>query len=256
LKELARAVKAARPDAVLLGEAWSSTDDIAGYYDELDAMFDFPLASAVLEGVKAGRAAGIAAVIEEVARKYPRGAVDAPFLANHDQLRIANQLDEAGLRLAAAILLTLPGAAFVWQGEELGMRQADGGDDALKRTPMPWTGGPGAGFTTGTPWHPLAPGWEKTNVASESADASSLLSRYRALIRLRHESRALRTGDLTLVPTAPGVLAYVRRGGGESVLVVHNLGTEEVPLPMEVGEQLFGQAKGVPGRSSGVWRVR
>ena len=281
LKEFAAAVKAARPDAVLVGEVWSNTFDISDYYgekgDELDALFDFPLAEAILDGVRAGSAGRIADTLADVLHTYPPGAVDAPFLTNHDQIRIATQLqgDAAKLRSAAAILLTLPGAPFVWQGEELGMRNGPNNDDEWKRTPMPWDGTPGGGFTTADrPWQRFAPGKETANVAAETADAGSLLSRYRALIRARHASPALRVGDLTLVPgTPPDLLAYLRRGGGETVLVAHALGSAPADLS---GADLPGSTAGpvlvdpgataakeggawkvhLPAGASGIWRLR
>ena len=277
LQEFAAAVKAAKPDAVLVGEVWSNTLDISDYYapGELDLLFDFPLATAIVDGVKAGDGAGIGIALEEVIRTYPKGAVDAPFLTNHDQIRIGTQLggDGAKLRLAAAILLTLPGAPFLWQGEELGMQNGPGTDDEWKRTPFPWDSTPGGGFTSARPWQGFAPGKETANVAAETADPGSLLSRYRALIRARHGSEALRTGDLGLLPAGLPVLAYVRRGGGETVLVAHNLGAAEATLaapglPGSVAEPLLADpgaalAKdgaawraALPPRSSGIWRIR
>jgi glycosidase len=268
LKEFARAVKEARPDAVLVGEAWSNTFDIADYYgqdgDELDILFDFPLSSAIVEGVKGGSGETIAAVLEEVARTYPRGATDGPFLTNHDQIRVATQLagDAAKLRLAAAIVLSVPGAPFIWRGDELGVRQPPNNDDEFKRSPLPWDATPGGGFTTAArPWQRFAPGRETANVASESADPASLLSRYRDLIRVRQASPALRSGDLGVVRSAPGVLAYLRRGGGETVLVVHNLGPSdaEVAVPQLAGavaEPLLVDPGGSLSRDGPAWRAR
>jgi glycosidase len=279
LREFAAAVKAASPEALLVGEVWSNTFDISDYYEpgEMDLLFDFPLATAIVEGLKGNDGAGIATVLAEVLRTYPKGAVDAPFLTNHDQVRIATQLegDAARLRLAASILLTLPGAPFMWQGEELGMRQRSSGDDELKRTPMPWDGTPSGGFTTAArPWFGLAPGHEAANVAAQTRDPASLLSRYRALIRARHASEALRVGDLSLVAGAPApVLAFVRRSGGDTVLVVHNLGPAEAAVAVpglavaeaeailaDAGAALSRDGAGwrarLPPRSSGIWRVR
>jgi glycosidase len=279
LREFAAAVKATRPDAVLVGEVWSNTFDISDYYEpgEMDLLFDFPLSTAIVEGLKGSDGAGIATVLAEVLRTYPKGAVDAPFLTNHDQIRIATQLDgdAARLRLAASILLTLPGAPFLWQGEELGMRQSPNGDDELKRTPMPWDATPNGGFTTAArPWFPLAPGHEAANVAAETGDPGSLLFRYRALIRARRGSEALRTGDLDLVAGAPApVLAFVRRSGGDTVLVAHNLGPAEAAVAVpglagavaeallaDPGAALAKEGAGwrarLPPRSSGIWRVR
>ncbi|BDG03237.1 alpha-amylase family glycosyl hydrolase [Anaeromyxobacter oryzae] len=279
LREFAAAVKAAKPDAMLVGEVWSDAGDIAEYYgdgkDELDMLFDFPLATAIVQGVKEGDPGRITNALDDVKRLYPPGAVDAPFLTNHDQIRVATQLgdDPARLRLAAAILLTLPGAPFLWQGEELGMQNGPGNEDEWKRTPMPWDGSPKGGFTTGQPWMELAPGHERANVAAETGDPGSLLSRYRALVRARHQSPALARGGIEVLDAgAPGVLAYLRRGEGETVLVVHGLGDDPVdvaltapaagaePLLVDAGGAIAAEGGKVrvklPARRSAIWRVR
>ncbi|MFY9820412.1 MAG: alpha-amylase family glycosyl hydrolase [Thermoanaerobaculia bacterium] len=287
LKELAAAVRQAKPQAVMVGENWVDTEDlIAPYFgstaqvaggDELPMNFDFPLEKEVLDGVKAGEAAGIGARLEEVNESYPRGAIDTPFLTNHDQTRLATQIgnDPAKLRLAAAILLTLPGAPFLYYGEEVGLLNGAGESDPFKRTPMPWDATPGHGFTTAAkPWFDFAPGWKTTNVAAEMGDPNSLLSHYRNLIRLRHASPALMKGTLTVLsPTKSSthVLAFVRETGGERVLVLHNVGTTDIqagPYDLKSGsaETLLGPedaaVKGaagwsfkLPAGASGVWRL-
>jgi glycosidase len=237
LRELAAHVRAVRPDALLVGENWTTTPAIATYYgdtgrlaggDELPMSFNFPLAEAIVAGARSGDASGIAAKLAEMAAVYPPGVLDAPFLTNHDQIRVATQLggDPGRLRAAAAVLLTLPGAPFLYYGEEIGMENGPGRDDEQKRTPMPWDGSPGRGFTAGTPWHPFAPGPPGADVAAQRAVAGSLLEHYRELIRLRRGSWALRRGDLELLSDGarPGpLLVFVRRSAEEAVLVVHNL---------------------------------
>ncbi len=287
LKELAAAVRKAKPQAVMVGENWVDTEElIAPYFgstaqvaggDELPMNFDFPLEQEILDGVNAGEAAGIGARLEEVNETYPPGVIDTPFLTNHDQTRLATQLhnDAAKQRLAAAILLTLPGAPFLYYGEELGLQTAAGVPDQLKRTPMPWDATPGAGFTTAAkPWFDFAPGRETANVAAETGDPASHLSHYRRLIRLRHASPALMKGTLTVLsPTKSStrVLAFVRETDGERVLVLHNVGTTDVqagPYDLKAGsaERLLGSddaaVKGadgwsfkLPAGASGVWRL-
>lgn len=278
LREFAQAVKAAKPDAMLVGEVWSTAADIADYYgegnDELDMLFDFPLAGAIVQDVAAGESGRIVNALDDVAKLYPRGAVDAVFLTNHDQIRVATALgdDPAREKLAAAILLTLPGAPFIWQGEELGMQNGPGREDEWKRTPMPWDGSEAGGFTTGKPWMEFAPGKETQNVAAEAGDPRSVLSRYRLLIRARHASPALARGSIEVLDAGPAALAFVRRGEGESVLVVHQLGDGPARLSLGVagtpGAPVFadpgaeaardGEAIRValPARSSAAWRLR
>ncbi len=274
-KEFAAFVRAARPQAILVGENWTDTPIIATYYgstaeiaggDELPMNFDFPLAERVLAGVDSGDASAISAKLAEIQGVYPPGVVDAPFLTNHDQVRVATRLgsNPGKMRNAAAILLTLPGAPFLYYGEEIGLRNGTTNNDEAKRTPMPWDATPGGGFTTGSPWFPFAPGQGDTNVAAQTQDPGSLLSRYRNLVRARKSSPALRTGTLELLTPASGasrVLAFVRAEGTERVLVLHNLSDSVAaagPYSLSVtdAEEIFADAHmGQPVGAAGAWTV-
>ncbi|TFV54250.1 DUF3459 domain-containing protein [Geodermatophilus sp. DF01-2] len=161
----------------------------------------------------------------------PPGGWPVYALGNHDLSRLATRCGSARARLAAVLLLTLRGTPLVYYGDELGMtdvpvppeaaRDPDGRDPA--RTPMQWDASPGAGFTTGRPWLPIPPTAGTVNVAAERADPGSLLNLYRALIRLRRRSPALRTGDYRpLPPTDPGLYAYWRQAGDQRILVALN----------------------------------
>jgi len=236
-KEFAASVRAVRPDAVLIGEAWTETPKIAPYYgsteaipggDELPLNFDFPLAKHLVEGVEMGEAKGITQTLREVASTYPPGATDVPFLTNHDMRRVASVLkgDPGKLRSAAAVLLTLPGTPFLYYGEEIGLLNGPASEDEAKRTPMPWDGTAGGGFTTGKPWYRFAPGQDTTHVAAQSQDPGSLLSHYRRWIRARHASPALARGAIQVLRGEGPVLVFVSSLAGERVLVAHNLGPE------------------------------
>ncbi|MHB0969906.1 MAG: alpha-amylase family glycosyl hydrolase [Thermoanaerobaculia bacterium] len=285
LKEFAEAVRTAKPDAFLVGENWTDTIIIGDYFgstdvikggDELPSNFNFPLAGDILRAISSGDATGIAARYAEMKSVYPAGIIDSPFLTNHDQVRLATQLgnDAGRLRNAAAVLLTLPGAPFLYYGEEVGIQNGPTNGDESKRTPMPWTAS--GGFTTGNPWFQYAPGVSTTNVATQSGDAGSLLARYRALIRARRSSPALTRGDIGMLTPQTGsspVLAFLRLTSGERVLVVHNLtdGFQVGRFSFEASsfETIFadsgvGGPSGIgtqwtvnlPPRTTGVWRVR
>jgi glycosidase len=253
-KDLAAYVRSVKPDAALIGENWTETPVIATYYgdtsrvpggDELQLNFDFPLATRIVEGVRAGDATGIGAKLAELERTYPPGATDVPFLTNHDQRRVASELndDPGRLRSAAAVLLSLPGTPFLYYGEEIGLDNGPESADEDKRTPMPWNSSPSGGFTTGQPWHELAPRHEVVNVAAETGDPGSLLSRYRKLIAARHASAALSHGGLDMLLSDGPVLAFLRQEGSERVLVAHNLGdgqqTATVGVAAAGAEPLF-----------------
>ncbi len=287
-KEFAAYVRQVKPDAVLVGENWSTTPVVASYYgstkdvpggDELPLNFNFPLSEQILAGLTSGNAVPVAAKLAEMARGYPAGFSDAPFLTNHDMVRVATQLggNTGKLANAAALLLTLPGAPFLYYGEELGLSNGTANNDEAKRTPMPWDDSGGAGFTTGTPWFGFSPGAASRSVASQTNTAGSLLSRYRSLIRARHASEAMSRGGLKLLTATTGVsgtLAFVRTLGEERVLVVHNLSDSSVtagPFSVEgtTPEVLFadsnvgtlsatasGWQASLPPRATGVWRIK
>ena len=148
----------------------------------------------------------------------------APFLSNHDGTRAMTMFsrDARRARVAATLLLTLPGLPFVYYGEEIGM-VGDKPDERI-RTPMQWAPRPGLGFTNGKPWEAAQPDSFTTTVEAQDADSSSLLALYRRLIHLRKANAALANGELSPLSTNdPGVVAYVRRAGNEVVLVVVNL---------------------------------
>jgi glycosidase len=126
--------------------------------------------------------------------------------------------------MAVTLLLTLPGLPFVYYGEEIGMT-GDKPDPRL-RTPMHWTRGPAAGFTSGAAWEPLMPDSMTANVEAQDGDPASLLNLHRRLIHLRGTNEALGGGALVPVTaSSDAVAAYVRRAGDAAVLVVANLGS-------------------------------
>jgi glycosidase len=225
LREYAAHIRAADADAFTIGEVFDSTDVLLRYYpDQLDAYFAFEVSDAILEAVRTGSSTSLLASVLRLQDTVPTDRW-APFLRNHDQTRTMTWLDGdvERARLAASLLLTLPGIPFIYYGEEIGMT-GDKPDPRL-RTPMHWSLEPAAGFTEGIPWEPLQPDSFTANVAALSDDAGSLLSHYRHLIRLRTEHPALGPGEL--VPLDAGsaqIAAFLRREGEHSALVIANLG--------------------------------
>ena len=112
----------------------------------------------------------------------------------------------------------------------LGVRGGDGPlADAPRRAPMQWSDGPGAGFTTETPWEPLQANYAEANVAREQDDGASLLSLYRRLIHLHTSTAALAHGSFAALKSSDdSVAAFVRQQGDEAVLVLLNFGRRPV----------------------------
>jgi glycosidase len=213
-----------------------SVDILASYYpDQLDSYFAFDVAAAIIEAARTGDAAPFFRSLLETNAKLPAGRW-SPFLTNHDQPRTMTVLaDIAKARVAASAMLMLPGVAFVYYGEEIGMIGAK--PDEQIRTPMQWSGAAGAGFTTGILWEAPQPDWVSKNVAVQDPDRSSLLNHYRRLIHLRNQHPALNEGDLRQgVAMDSAVTAMVRRSPEETILVALNFGDrliDRVPMVFE-----------------------
>jgi alpha-glucosidase len=245
-----RALRAAAGDAFLVGEVYRPTDELGPYLEQLDSAFVFELMFTTW------RADAIAVVIERGARL----GCPSWMLSNHDFSRVGSRIGEGAMRVAAMLLLTLPGTAFIYQGDEIGMLDGPGGDPPEDRAgrdrarhPMQWTADPSAGFSSGTAWlPPVDPG--ARNVADQRPDPASLLGLYRSLMKVR---RTL-AGGLELVEAdREGLLVY-RRG---DVTVALNLGARErrLDLPGEVllatgpaaDSHRLGPGTGVVARRSG-----
>ncbi|MDL4774904.1 glycoside hydrolase family 13 protein [Actinomadura xylanilytica] len=218
-----------------VAEAWAPTAERLARYtrpDELHQAFNFHYLTAPWD------AHGMRAVIEESLRTA--AAVSAPatwVLSNHDVQRHVTRYGGGaeGLRRArAAALLTLalPGSAYVYQGEELGLpevldlpaevlqdpqrRRGEGEGRDGCRVPLPWSGEePPFGFGTGgTTWLPIPPAWRDRTVAAQDADPDSTLALYRNALRVRRGHPALGDGPLRWLVGPPGTLMFVREPGG------------------------------------------
>src|SRR3989475_8381581 len=191
LHEYAAHVDSVKPGAYTIGEAWGSIDAMLPYYpDQLTSYFGFELADSLLSVVRDGSAAGLLAGFLRLQDTLPVYRW-SPFLSNHDQTRVLTALggDVTRAKLAATLLLTLPGLPFIYYGEEIGMTGSK--PDPRLRTPMQWSPRPGVVFTTGTPWEAPQPDSMTTNVATQDADPRSLLNLYRPLIHLPKENEEL-----------------------------------------------------------------
>ena len=229
LREYGAHVRRIAPGAFTIGEVYDSTGAMLAYYpDQLDAHFAFEASDSILSAVRTGSASGLLQPFLRLQSELPAHRW-SPFLRNHDQTRTLTALggDSARARVAATLLLTLPGLPFVYYGEEIAM-SGDKPDPRL-RTPMHWTHARAAGFTRAIPWEPLQPDSLTANVEAHESDAGSLLNLHRRLIHLRLQHAALSAGQLLpLTASHDAVAAYLRRQDDRAVLIVVNMGN--VPL--------------------------
>jgi glycosidase len=194
------------------------------------------MAGSILDAVANGRGAGLAARHAHLRQQYGEvfpGFIDATFLSNHDQNRVMSVLsdDEDRARVAAALLLTLPGSPFIYYGEEIGMRGLK--PDFFIREPMLWQRQP-------DPWRARprevrhSKDHKVTPVAAQSEDKQSLLNHYQTLIGLRNRTPALAQGEFEpLEDLHERLAAFIRRHPSGDVLVIHNVSrrTTSADLP-------------------------
>jgi alpha-amylase len=231
LREYRAFLRRDHPGAFTVGEIFGGQPGILDPYypDQLDTYFEFGVGWGIIDSAQSGTARPYMDAVTAAYQRLPFQRW-APFLTNHDQERIMTTLngDEARMRLAAIALLTLPGLPFVYYGEEIGMIGAK--PDERIRTPMQWSRDGGVGFTTGAAWEAPQSNAQAVNVAAQDADPDSLLSLYRTLIHLHTSHPALASGSFTplTAQNQPAVAAFVRTQGEDTVLVVINLGAQEL----------------------------
>jgi len=230
------------PDRFVMGE-FSEEAERCGSYSSpnegLHSGYSFPLLNA--HELEPG-------FIREHFAMLARFPLHWPSIAfsNHDVPRTVTRFGGRNAppgiaKLMLALLLSLRGTALLYQGEELGLPQAELRRDQLRdpvgdlyypwykgrdgcRTPMPWdAGAPNLGFTTGTPWLPLWPAHKPLAVSAQVKDANSTLNFARRILTVRKQSAALRLGDIEFVDAPAPILAFTRACENERVLCVFNM---------------------------------
>jgi glycosidase len=222
------------PQTFFVGEIWAGSDVISSYVNsgkELDMAFNFPVSFGLQNSLVAESADAFQSSMTDTLSLIKNQSSFAPFLTNHDMIRIASVVPANKLGLAAAALFGLPGTPVIYYGEEIGLANnlPISSDDLDKRTPMQWDASPLFGFTGGKPWQPFSNASTDKNIASQITDPYSLLSTYQNLIQLRKSQPALLSGQTYSVGTDNSqVGAFARVLGEETVLVVLNFGPATV----------------------------
>jgi alpha-glucosidase len=170
-------------------------------------------------------------------------------ISNHDVQRAVSRWGngDASRAFAAqliALVCSLRGSVCLFQGEELGLIEADVPFESLRdpygiafwpsfkgrdgcRTPMPWSGDAHAGFSSAEPWLPIPQSHRDNSVAAQQADAQSVLNLTRRFLRWRRKQPALIDGDIRFLDAPEPVLAFVRGSDDARVLVAFNLSNAE-----------------------------
>ena len=194
--------------------------------------------------------------LADLASTQQKGLICIPS-GNHDMPRLARGRDAQDLKVCFAFLLTMPGAPFLYYGDEIGMRylegirSVEGGYDRTgSRSPMQWKRGAGMGFTTNkTPYIPFDKEKDAPTVAAQEGDGASLLENVKALLALRRAHAALASfGEFVPVYAEAGryPFAYERRSADERILVVLNPSGSEQPVLFDASGEVLWSTGGVP----------
>lgn len=177
--------------------------------------------------------------------------------SNHDMDRLSKKFDTDELKICFAFLLSMPGAPFIYYGDEIGMRylenikSVEGGYGRTgSRSPMQWDDTANAGFSAASPdklYIGIDPDKDRPTVKKASADKDSLLNEIKRLIEIRQETPALQSkGGIRFVFAEENAypLAYIRSGGNEEILVVINPSEREEGFDLNVSEDKIIYLKG------------
>ena len=242
-------------DRVLIGETYlPNTVELDKWYggaahNELQLPMDMLVGFGTNEKLSAGYFRQYLTEIET----QVHGSQPLLVFDNHDNVRSIDRFgdgvhDAAIAKLIATVLLTTPSTALTYYGAPIGMRTTtptrredvrdpigitgwpkEKGRDG-ERTPMQWTPGPQAGFSTNShTWLPIPPNYKTVNVETESAEPDSLLNWYKQLIALRRTNAAMHSGGIVMLNREDShVLSYLRRvqDGSKAIMVAMNMDSE------------------------------
>jgi len=243
-EEFGQVVQAAKPGAYLVGEVWTRPSKVAPYFRGLQANFNFDLALELEEIIRRGNDENdVMAFLHETQSAYEEvndQFIDALILSNHDQNRIGSLLkgDQNKLKVAANLLLTLPGNPYLYYGEEIGMLGLK--PDEHIREPFIWN--VGKNDPNRARWMPARYSTSRTvrPLAQQQTDPNSLYHHYKQLIAFRNGHPILNDNRSRLQLSGirqKGIITFGRQNAQGTVWVVQNLSKSPINVVLSAAEQ-------------------
>ncbi|MDP4144438.1 MAG: alpha-amylase family glycosyl hydrolase [Bacillota bacterium] len=238
-KEFNTYVKSINKNTILVGEINdSSTDKVAPYMKYLDSNFDFPAQKVIDSDIKNDALNGAVSAVQDSLNTYKavnKDFKESIFIDNHDMDRVMSQFDSVDkAKVAAGMLLTLPGTPYVYYGDETGMTGSS--PDEMRRQPFVWDN---KDKTKNTSWETSINDIDKVAVNVEQKDSDSLLNFYKSLVNLRNNDLALEKGDFKELEIKDvNVAAYKRSYNGEDVYVYINNNSKAVKEKIDIPKGL------------------
>lgn len=238
LSWLTKTVKSQKEDAYLVGEAWINISGYSQYYASgIDSLFDFSFAGAegviakVMNGSAAERYGTAVAELDETFGQYSENYIDAPFYTNHDMARsVGYYVGENAnnrVKMAGAMNLFMSGSAFLYYGEELGMRGS--GKDENKRAPMYWSKNADAEGMCDGPADMDSFEMKYDSLEEQEQDASSIYRYFKKAIKIRNQNPEIARGVAEYLEEASShdVCVLKKTYDGSEVLLVFVTGADE-----------------------------
>lgn len=227
----------------MVSEVWANKATIMNYYEsKTPSMFNFDVADTEGKLIKAARGNYKAANFVESMVSYQTDYaeknadyIDAPFIANHDMGRVANDLmkDANDMKMACGLLMTMNGSPFVYYGEEIGM-SSSGKKDENKRLAMIWSDTDAVGMTNGPKDADKDIVSAFAGVEEQLKDPYSILNYYKRAIRLRNENPELARGRIEIVEalTEGNQAAIIKTYEDSRIGVVYNTSDEIITVEL------------------------
>jgi alpha-amylase len=257
-REYRAALKDINPNVYLVGEVWEKTENIAPFLHGLPALFNFDLSFSIIESIKRGKSvsAYISGHSWEVDENTPLEAgylknqqiyqnetsdyQDAIFLSNHDQNRVLSALggDIQKGKLAASILLTMPGTPYIYYGEEIGMLGMK--PDPNIREPFLWNEKEKDQMRTKWISPEFTSDQTVTPLSTQLREENSIYHHYKNLIEFRNHSMPLTFGEFETAGYSNGsLLSYYRIHDDQQLLIIHNISDQMAIVQLKPEDEIF-----------------
>lgn len=250
-------VKSKKQDAYIVAEVWNDMATYAKYYESgIDSCFDFAFADStgtIAKTIKGGSAASYGkslVSLQDTLSQYNENYIDAPFYTNHDMARSAGYYSgddsEKQTKLAQAMNLLMSGSAFLYYGEELGMKGS--GKDENKRAPMYWSEDSDATGMCVGPKDMDNVEMKYGSLETQQKDGNSIYSFICQTIKLRNTYPEIARGTVTFQETMSNdALCVITKSDQDSgVMIVFNTSAESQTLDL-TGTTVNGKAAELAG---------
>ena len=240
-EEFTNRMRIVAPEVMIFGEVWADATTLSTLFKGLPSLFNFELSKAIPDAILSGDPEKFFTVYQNIIAAYDAAGVeyqDAILISNHDMNRIRSTLGGSleKTKLAAAVLLTLPGTPFIYYGEEIGMLGQK--PDELNREPFLWGDGNFQEKSWMNPVYSKPP--DVRDLIQQEHDPSSIYHHYKTWMYLRKHHPSIAFGKIEkMTPHVDGILQYKITGATEKLAVIHNFRQDTIEFNLPEGAKIL-----------------